>query len=277
MHLEVVAPNEPCFVYADRSQFDTAIVNMSINARDAMQGKGRLIVAVRAADGIPATRAHPPVPGEYAAIAVQDTGSGIAPSDMARIFEPFFTTKAPGQGTGLGLSQVFGFAKQSGGNVHVESTLDVGSTFTIYLPRVQASVAAEPQLVPDTNLDPGDICVLIVEDNQSVGDFAIHALGALGYDTMLARNAEEALAELARNCDHIHVVFSDVVMPGISGVELGRLIRERYPTVPVILTSGYSHVLAQDDQHGFQLLQKPYSIEQLSHALRKTLSSRASK
>ncbi|WP_174297710.1 hybrid sensor histidine kinase/response regulator [Sphingomonas bacterium] len=277
IEVETRIPDEPCLVSADRSQFETALVNMGINARDAMNGEGRLTIAVDAVSGIPELRGHGPVAGDFVAITLRDTGEGVAPQDHARIFEPFFTTKEQGKGTGLGLSQVIGFAKQSGGDIRVESTIGEGTTFTLYLPRVPQDAGVPPQAsVPEPTMDGDGICVLVVEDNEQVGEFATQALRELGYDSVLARDATEALRELAQNPGRHHVVFSDVVMPGMSGLDLAREIRRSHPDMPVILTSGYSHVLAQNGTHGFELLHKPYSVEQLSRVFRKALSRQSS-
>ncbi|MGU3391894.1 ATP-binding protein [Sphingomonas sp. M1A8_2b] len=270
--MDIVTPDEPCFVLADRGQFDTAIINMSINARDAMDGAGRLTIAVGPVSGIPAIRTHPPIAGSFVAITITDTGSGITVGDLDRIFEPFFTTKELGKGTGLGLSQVIGFAKQSDGDIRAESIERQGTTFTLYLPRVSADGMVEEDVIePEARVDGDGICVLVVEDNKGVGEFAVQALAELGYQTILATNADEALVELESDCDRFHIIFSDVVMPGMSGLELGQEIRRRHPDLPVILTSGYSHVLAQNGQHGFELLHKPYSIEQLSRVFQKAV------
>ncbi len=273
--LETISPDEPCHVLADRSQFDTAIVNMSINARDAMGGEGRLTIATGPVSGIPVLRTHPPITGDFVAITIADTGGGIALEDVQRIFEPFFTTKETGQGTGLGLSQVFGFAKQSGGDIRVDSVVGQGSTFTLYLPRVSAgSEDAEETGEQEVGEVGAGLCVLIVEDNDQVGQFASRALRDLGYDTQLAPDGARALERLDESDGGYDIVFSDVVMPGMSGLELGQEIRRRFPDTPVILTSGYSHVLAQNGHHGFELLHKPYSIEQLSRVFRKAIAWR---
>jgi CheY-like chemotaxis protein len=201
------------------------------------------------------------------AVSISDTGSGIAKDVVERIFEPFFTTKAVGQGTGLGLSQVFGFAKQSHGEVVVESEVGRGTTFTLYLPRVlgeiQAPEPSEPTPVPSGR----GTSVLVVEDNVEVGTFATQTLAELGFGTVWAANAAEALAELAKDADRFDVVFTDVMMPGMNGVDLAREIQRLHPDLPVVLTSGYSHVLARTGTNGFELLQKPYSVEQLSRTL----------
>lgn len=271
IELELIRPAIPLLVTADKSQFDTAIVNMAVNARDAMKNEGKLTIRVGAVSNIPARRAHMSILGDFIAVAVTDTGSGIAKDDLIRVFEPFFTTKGVGQGTGLGLSQVFGFAKQSGGDINVESTIGEGSTFTLYLPR-EYQETDQPVLAPISALDGEGLCVLVVEDNNNVGDFATEALLELGYESVLARNAQEALDQLAQDCSRFHIVFSDVVMPGISGIELAQIIRREYPQIPIVLTSGYSHVLAENGQHGYELLHKPYSVEQLSRALRKAIA-----
>lgn len=277
IRLETRVPEfEPFYVNADRSQLDTALVNIALNARDAMDGEGRLTIAVGGVPAIAPDRGHPAIKGDFVTIAVSDTGSGIAPDLMDRIFEPFFTTKSVGKGTGLGLSQVFGFAKQSGGDVRVDSTPGQGSTFTIYLPRVGAPEGAEIATAErDAAPDGNGVCVLVVEDNPTVGAFAAHTLMELNYDAVLADSADTALAELARDPARFDIVFSDVVMPGMSGVELGQEIRRLYPDLPVILTSGYSHVLAQDANHGFELLHKPYSLEEVSQVLSKVRRRRA--
>ncbi len=274
--LDLNAPENRFHIVADRSQFDTAIINMSINARDAMGGEGRLTIATGPVSGIPAIRSHPPVVGDFIAVTISDTGAGIAEEDLTHIFEPFFTTKAVGEGTGLGLSQVIGFAKQSGGDIRAESVEGEGTTFTLYLPRAYPDAGEQADADHSVESVDGDgICVLVVEDNRQVGAFAVQALNQLGYVSVLAPGAKTALAELARDSGRFQILFSDVVMPEMSGLELGEEVRRLYPDIPVVLTSGYSHVLAQNGKHGFELLHKPYSIEQLSRVLRKGIAWQA--
>ncbi len=268
-------PEEACWINADLSQFDTALVNMAVNARDAMKGEGRLTITVAPAAAMPAVRSHAAIVGSFVAVSIADTGSGIPPERLDLIFEPFFTTKPVGQGTGLGLSQVFGFAKQSGGEVAVASEMGQGTVFTLYLPRV----AEAAQAAPETDLVeplPADhaTCVLVVEDNSDVGSFAAQALAELGYVTTLAANAEDAAIKLAQDPGRFDVVFTDVVMPGMSGIEFAQQIRRSQGDLPVVLTSGYSHVLAQSGSHGFDLLHKPYSVDELSEILRKVVLRR---
>ena len=260
--------DKPCLVNADPGQLDTAIVNMAINARDAMDGVGKLTLRVASVTRIPAVRAHASHDGDYVAISLHDTGKGIPVEEIEHIFEPFFTTKSVGQGTGLGLSQVFGFAKQSGGEIAVESQAYEGATFTLYLPRSRKQLHEDEDNTSDRVAARQDVCVLIVEDNADVGRFATEALRELGYRTHLACEAQEALSALRTGRDVYDVVFSDVVMPGMSGIELGQEVRRHFPSIPFVLTSGYSSVLAESGTHGFELLQKPYSIDELSRTLR---------
>ena len=262
-------PVDPCLVNADPGQFDTAIINMAINARDAMNGDGRLIITTSCVMAIPAVRAHGAVSGDYVAVTITDTGQGVSSEQIDHIFEPFFTTKEVGQGTGLGLSQVFGFAKQSGGEIAVASPEGEGATFTLYLPRA-ANVLIDHDHADELEMAPRhDAYILIVEDNHDVGRFATEALRELGYSTHLATDGQLAIAALAEADGAYDAVFSDVVMPGMSGIELGQELRRLYPDLPIVLTSGYSSVLAATGTHGFELLQKPYSIDELSRALRK--------
>jgi two-component system NtrC family sensor kinase len=262
-------PGQPCFVNADAGQFETALINMAVNARDAMGAAGRLTITVQTVAELPGPAVASENPLGYVAVSVDDTGVGIPQEQFGRIFEPFFTTKEVGQGTGLGLSQVFGFAKQSGGEVLVASEVGKGSTFTLYLPRVSGQ--GRPQAMPAEDAAPvhgNGMSVLVVEDNIEVGTFTRDALTELGYATTLVRSAMEALTELNRNAERFDVVFTDVVMPGMTGIDLAQEIRRRHSDLPVVLTSGYSHVLSQNGSFGFDLLQKPYSIEQLARVLR---------
>jgi two-component system NtrC family sensor kinase len=277
IEIAIEVPDEPCLVDADAGQFETALINMAVNARDAMAGKGRLTIAAQVTARLPNSET-PKSPRGYVAVSIADTGAGIPKEQFGHIFEPFFTTKEVGHGTGLGLSQVFGFARQSGGEVMVESEVGKGSTFTLYLPRVLSADRPQQAIASGGLQAEGHgISVLVVEDNAEVGTFATDALSDLGYVTTLVGNAADALAALAANAAGYDVVFSDVVMPGMTGIDLAREIRRLYLNLPVVLTSGYSHVLAQNGSYGFELLQKPYSVEQLARVLRKVGRWRSSK
>ena len=270
-------PDATCPVRADVSQFETALVNMAVNARDAMDGAGTLTLRVTCGAALPVIRGHASSQKPFAAVSLTDSGTGIPPDRIGRIFEPFFTTKEVGKGTGLGLSQVFGFAKQSGGDVDVQSVVGQGTTFTLYLPEVVVSEVPAVERTPEGELAPlgSGQCILVVEDNVGVGQFATQILEDLGYRTAWAGNAEEALDRLGRDGSGFDLVFSDVVMPGMGGVALARELQNRLPQLPVVLTSGYSHVLAQESDHGFALLHKPYSAEQLGRILHQVFGSRA--
>ena len=257
---------DDCFVDADPLQFETAIVNMAVNARDAMDGEGELRISV--ASEVNSAGA------KTVLVSVQDSGHGIEPGQIDRIFEPFYTTKGVGRGTGLGLSQVYGFAKQSGGEIDVKSEPGAGTRFTLGLPA--ADPVAEVKS-PDAPTIPRQAAlgrVLVVEDNEDVGAFATQMLEDLGFEPSLATDAQQALEVLDQAAARFDIIFSDVVMPGMSGVEFARIVRQKWPLLPVVLTSGYSHVLVQEGKHGFPLLQKPYSVEELSRTLREARQTR---
>jgi len=277
IQIDVAITDSDLFTLADVAQFQTALINLAVNARDAMNGEGRLTIGVRSTDMIPALRGQAARPGAFIAISVTDNGAGIASQHLNAIFEPFFTTKEVGKGTGLGLSQAFGFAKQSEGDIAVDSRLGHGASFTIYLPHVSpphsAAEAATARIEPAT-IGRG-YRVLVVEDNDEVGQFSTELLEDLGYVVRRVANADDALAILAKDEFAVDLVFSDVIMPGINGLELAGIIRERYPGLPVVLTSGYSHVLAENAHHGFELIKKPYSVEALSRILRKAMAEKS--
>jgi PAS domain S-box-containing protein len=222
---------ELCFVEADASQFETALVNMAVNARDAMEGEGRLTIRVEEVADMPSDRVPGRGAGRFVAVSIADTGCGIPADQLGQIFEPFYTTKDVGKGTGLGLSQVFGFSRQSGGDIAVKSEVSAGTTFTLYLPRHEGTRAQHRAADQHRPVHDEDGCgrrVLVVEDNVEVGRFSTQLLQDLGYATTWAANANEAL-QLLSGRDGFDVVLSDVVMPGMSGVELGHEIRPPLP------------------------------------------------
>jgi CheY-like chemotaxis protein len=265
--------DRPCYIRADLSQFETALINMALNARDAMNGQGTLCLRLDCGHSMPPIRGHAGAGQAFAAIALEDTGTGITPDILEHIFEPFFTTKEVGKGTGLGLSQVFGFAKQSGGNVDVSTVVGKGTVFTLYLPEVEPEEVQAPGREETTHLvlEKGRRRVLVVEDNLEVGRFANQILQDLGYETEWATNAEQALEMIGPDAARFDAVFSDVVMPGISGISLARELRKRRPDLPVVLTSGYSEELARSGHEGFEFLSKPYSADQVSRVLSRTI------
>jgi PAS domain S-box-containing protein len=249
---------------ADAGALELALLNLAFNARDAMPAGGKLRVTGtnQVLEGDPDG-----LRGEYVALRVADTGIGMSRETMERVFEPFFTTKSFGQGTGLGLSQVFGFAKQLGGAVAVESEPGKGAAFTLYLPATRGA-AADKQMAADARLESqGD--VLIVEDDDMVADLAAGMLDELGFEPTIVHSAKEAL-ERRTNGVRPAVIFSDIIMPGgISGIELARKVRSRFPELPILLTTGWSEQAA--GAHGFEILQKPYEMSSLAEALQKVL------
>jgi CheY-like chemotaxis protein/anti-sigma regulatory factor (Ser/Thr protein kinase) len=247
-------------------------MNLLLNARDAMDGEGQITIELKSTSGLPSLRGEAGRSGEFLCISITDSGKGIPPEQLDQVFEPFFTTKEVGRGTGLGLSQVYGFARQSGGNVDVRSRPGEGASFTIHLPRLTRSdetIPSDQPVAAPTALKA--MRVLVVEDDERVGQFSTETLQDLGHDTVLVRSGQEALDTLARDDLSFDVVFSDVMMAGMTGLELAQLIRERHPGLPVLLTSGFSEVISREGTYGFPLLKKPYSVEALSRALRKAL------
>jgi PAS domain S-box-containing protein len=248
-------------VTVDVSEFETALVNLAINARDAMPGGGTVTVAARHCADAPKQGEGS---GDFVGISVADSGIGIAPDVLAKIFDPFFTTKPVGKGTGLGLSQVHGFAHQAGGSVKVESELGKGTKVTILLPRERTGPLAAKHTVSEM---AGSGTVLLVEDNPDVASVSSSLLEQLGYTVRRVADAEAALREIER--DNIDLVFSDIVMPGqIDGLSLARRLREIRPDLPILLATGYSDAAA-DVRGDFPILRKPYEIHQLSQAIAK--------
>jgi PAS domain S-box-containing protein len=258
-------------VFVDRAQLEAALTNLATNARDAMPRGGVLTVStgLRLLDEDYASLQTDVTPGTYALIEVTDTGSGMPPEVQERIFEPFYTTKDRDRGTGLGLSMVFGFLKQSGGHVSVYSEVGVGTTFRLYLPSAQGGVAmdTEPDLVEQL-IGKGETA-LVVEDDTPIRRIVVRYFRELGYEVIEARNATEALERL--EADPIDVMFTDVVMPGaMDGLALARQAGDRWPELRVILTSGFPQTKEKDDltQRRFRLLSKPYRRGDLARVLR---------
>ena len=270
IHL-VPCVTKACFAMADINQFETALVNLAVNARDAMNAKGQLTIKVQHVDSVPAAPGRGSRSGDFVGISVADTGCGIAVEKLGLIFEPFYTTKEVGKGTGLGLSQVFGFAKQSGGEVEVKSELGRGSVFTLYLSRAESEPILETLVAPSERGAHGHgTSVLVVEDNETLAHMTCEILNILRYRTTWAAGAAAALDLLADG--RFDLVFSDVIMPGMNGIEFGELVRKRYPGLPVVLTSGYSAVMAEQGRHGFELILKPYTSDALVRVFRKAIA-----
>ncbi len=253
-------------VEVDPSQLEVALLNIAVNARDAMPSGGQIAVTgsnlFDLADG--------ELRGDYVRLSIADEGQGMARETLRRIFEPFFTTKGVGKGTGLGLAQVYGFTRASGGDVRVESEPGKGTTVSLYLPRSGKAPARAPH--PAAAPGPRQSTerhgrVLLVEDEDSVAGLVKDMLDELGYDAVRAATAAAALRLLDTEQDLL-LVFSDMVMPGrMGGMELAREISRRRPGLPVVLTTGFSEAAAQAREQGFRLLMKPYRIETLASAL----------
>ena len=270
---------DPWPVVVDPAQLEAALTNLATNARDAMPKGGRLTIATanRQLDEDYASQHVEVTPGDYVMIEVSDTGTGMSPAVMARIFDPFFTTKPRGEGTGLGLSMVFGFMKQSGGHINVYSEPGVGTTFRIYLPRDRrdAERDAKPaETAADVPRGSGET-VLVVEDNEMIARLVATQLSSLGYQVRQAPNAATAL-DILKGGERIDLVFADVVMPGqLDGFDLADEVQVVWPEIKVVLTSGFP-----GSNHGHRgssnmpLLTKPYHRDALARMVRDVLDGR---
>jgi PAS domain S-box-containing protein len=270
--LETPMPEDIWNVETDPSELELALVNIAVNARDAMPGGGTL--SVRAQNLTLNGEGAVPLNGEFVALSLSDTGMGIPPEVLAKVFEPFFTTKEVGKGTGLGLSQVYGFARQSGGDVHISSRPGEGTTVTLYLPRSLAGAVPHAQPMQAGDAVRGKGLVLVVEDNPEVAEVSQMLLEQLGYHIVRADRPAAALDILARR-DDIVLVFSDIVMPGDKdGLALAKAIRERFPCLPVLLATGYSSA-AERVGSEFPIIRKPYDYNTLGVAAKVALARAA--
>ncbi len=278
VRVETVLAAELWLTHADASQLENAVLNLAVNARDAMPDGGRLTIETantRLDDAY--AREHDDVAaGQYVMVAVSDTGAGMPPEVIARVFDPYFTTKEVGKGTGLGLSQVYGFVKQTGGHVMIYSEPGQGTSVKVYLPRFYGAAAAEANWLPAPVPEAGsrDQVVLVVEDEARVREMTVAALRELGYSAVHADSATTALRQLDEY-PNVTLLFTDVVMPDVNGRELADEAIRRRPGLKVLFTTGYTRdavvhngILNPD----VQLLPKPFSLEQLAHKLHQVLS-----
>ena len=263
--------------YVDPTQVETALLNLAVNARDAMAGRGKLTIEAgntRLDDSDAA--GHVDVrPGEYVMVAVSDTGCGMPPEVAERVFDPFYTTKAPGEGTGLGLSMVHGFVKQSGGHIRIDSEVGRGTTVRIFLPRCSMREDA-PVEIADGPVIGGSEVILVAEDDENVRNTTAEMLSDLGYHVLRARDADAAMIIIESGVA-VDLLFTDVVIPGALGArELARQAQIRRPGLGVLFTSGYTDnavVHGGGLDGGVEVLSKPYTQAALAHKLRKVLAA----
>jgi two-component system NtrC family sensor kinase len=271
IEIKAEVPQEVCATRIDRGELELAILNLAVNAQDAMPKGGTLSLQVKPVT-LKGGAAAEGLRGEFIALSVTDAGGGVPADVLPHVFEPFFTTKAIGKGTGLGLSQVYGFAKQSGGTAEIASVIGQGTTITLYLPRSHKSpqiTSVETKVTPTTD---GTGKILLVEDNPNVAEVTTAYLQQLGYQVNNVASARAALAVLQTE-SKIDLVISDIVMPGgMSGLDLADAIREKFPGLPVVLTTGYSASAQDAVREGIDVLQKPYDIAALRKIIRNALS-----
>ncbi|HEX8192374.1 MAG TPA: response regulator [Allosphingosinicella sp.] len=259
---------------ADPTQLEVMVLNLAINARDAMPGGGRLRIETRNLEEVPQSLAAELAPGEYVGLSVADNGCGMAPDVLARAFEPFFTTKAQGKGTGLGLAQLYGFARQSGGTARIESEEGQGTTVTIYLPRTHEH-AAEAALAMPESPGQGSAKVLVVDDDEGVRTVAAAIVEELGFKVLSAATGKEALRILGED-ERIDLLLTDIVMPEMTGVELARQVRAMRPALPILFASGYADVKTFGEELETEtVLKKPFRIAEVAARVREVLEAKA--
>jgi two-component system cell cycle sensor histidine kinase/response regulator CckA len=266
-------------VRADETQISNALINLVINARDAMPKGGAITIATEneTVHHAVAFGSGTMPPGDYVRIDVRDTGTGIAHQHIEKIFDPFFTTKPVGQGTGLGLATVYGIIKQTGGFVTVDSEPGRGAVFQIFLPRHTGEIAApaEPERAPPRDIT-GQETILLVEDEEAVRSFAARALKLRGYQVLEAAGGEEAIELVRRHAGEIHLLITDVVMPNMDGPTLVRAIRRARPDIAVMFMSGYAEeAFRRNDENAAALhfLAKPFGLKQLAAKVKDVLSA----
>ncbi len=265
--IRVGVPRRPCLVKVDPSEFELALLNLAVNARDAMPSGGTMSITVKPIV-LRGEATEEGLSGEFVAIRIADTGTGIPPDVLPRVFEPFFTTKDVGKGTGLGLSQVYGFAKQSGGAVTITTSARRGTAVTLFLPRTWEPPAAPRAPRAAAGATPSSGTVLLVEDNAEVAEVAKAYLEQLGYRVRHAESAQAGLDLIERE-GPVDVLFSDILMPGkMNGLELADTVHQRFPGMAVLLTTGYSSSAQDAVSRGFEVLPKPYDLVGLERALR---------
>jgi two-component system cell cycle sensor histidine kinase/response regulator CckA len=277
--LQTITASDLGRVKADAAQIEQVIMNLAVNARDAMPAGGQLTLETGNVDLDKSYSVdHPGVtPGPYVMLAVSDTGAGMTPETQARIFEPFFTTKELGRGTGLGLSMVYGIVKQSGGHIWIYSEVGHGTTFKIYFPRTEEGAESAALRQPASSTIRGTETILLVEDDQTLRDLVQSILASCGYSVVAPKDPKEAHIICEQRASSIHLLLSDVVMPGISGRELAQTILSRNPAVKILFMSGYTENAIVHHgvlDFGTHFLQKPFTPSVLAHKVREVLDHR---
>jgi signal transduction histidine kinase len=277
--LEAVSSPGLWLAHADPAELESAIINLAINARDAMPDGGKLTIETANAnlgeDYVEALM-EPVPPGQYAMIAVTDTGHGMEKDTLDRVFEPFFTTKQVGKGTGLGLSQVYGFVRQSGGHIRIYSEPGSGTTVKLYLPRESSNVVAETEDQPVRAVaDGGNETILLVEDHEGLRGYSSGVLRELGYDVLEASDSDEAL-KILRDTSDVQLLFTDVVLPGLNGRQLADEAALLHPNIKVLYTTGYTrNAIVHNGRldRGVSLITKPFTFEALARKVRQILDA----
>ncbi|HYW15326.1 MAG TPA: ATP-binding protein [Allosphingosinicella sp.] len=269
-------PEDTWNVSVDTNQLENAILNLAVNARDAMDGEGQIEIVI---DNVPLGPGEVGElgAGDYVRISVSDTGSGMSPEVIERVFEPFFTTKPVGKGTGLGLSQIFGFARESGGEVVIDSTVGIGSTVSLYLPRSTQEVetlAVDPALGLLGPAAAAGTAILVVEDDPRVSRSTVGALEELGYRPIACAGGREALEILEREAGRIELVITDIMMPEMTGPELVREATARWPSTAILFVTGYVGEAGSEELSGHDILRKPFTVAALADAVAGALARR---
>ena len=257
----------------DPTQLEMVVLNLAINARDAMPSGGEILIQTSNVETLPeALRDELSADGLYLLISVSDTGTGMSPDVVSRVFEPFFTTKPTGKGSGLGLSQVFGFARQSGGAVRIDSEIGKGTTVRVYLPRTEGTAAVSDAIIAPLK-PPGKVCILVLDDDRDVREVLVTMLEDLGYTVIASENGTDAIEKI--RTAHVDLLLTDVAMPGMNGLEVARAARRQHSDLPVLFATGYADLdsigASLDEEY---VIKKPYRSSELAHRVRKALDGR---